>query len=102
MYLEVFKPVKLIRTMCYIGITMVTLSYTVLTILHAIWGFPLSRYYDASNTQKVQTLNLPLGIFGLITDVFLFLVPMVAVSRLKSMTARKKLGILLIFSTGFL
>ncbi|KAM3150403.1 hypothetical protein ABEW05_009295 [Botrytis cinerea] len=102
MYLEVFNPLKLIRTMCYIGITMVTLFYTVITILDAIWGFPLSRYYVASNTQKVQTLNLPKGIFGLITDVFLFLVPMVAVSRLKSMTMRKKMGILLIFSTGFL
>ncbi|TGO46138.1 hypothetical protein BOTNAR_0611g00040 [Botryotinia narcissicola] len=102
MYLEVFAPLRLIQNLCCIGIGITTIFYTIITVLDAIWAFPLSRYYNATNTQKAQTLNLPKGIFGLTTVIFLFVVPVVAVSKLKLMTARKKVGILLIFSTGFL
>ncbi|KAF7920923.1 hypothetical protein EAE99_007775 [Botrytis elliptica] len=102
MYLEVFARLKVIQILCYIGIGITTIFYTIITVLDAVWAFPLSRYYNATNTQKAQTLNLPKGIFGLTTDIFLFVVPVVAVSKLKLMTTRKKLGILLIFSTGFL
>ncbi|KAF7881543.1 hypothetical protein EAF00_011912 [Botryotinia globosa] len=102
MYLEVFAPLRLIQNLCYIGIGITTMFYTIITVLDAIWAFPLSRYYNATNTLKAQTLNLPKGIFGLLTDILLFVVPVVAVSKLKLMTTRKKVGILLIFSTGLL
>ncbi|TGO49384.1 hypothetical protein BCON_0211g00010 [Botryotinia convoluta] len=101
MYLEVFAPLKLIQNFCYIGIGITTMFYTIIAVLDAVWAFPLSRYYNATNTHKVQTLNLPKGIFSLTTDIFLFVVPMVVVSKLKLIATRKKVGILSIFSTGF-
>ncbi|KAI9642390.1 hypothetical protein NHQ30_009194 [Ciborinia camelliae] len=46
--------------------------------------------------------SLPTGIVGLVLDTYLFLVPLVAVSRLKNMTIRKRFAIALIFGAGFL
>ncbi|KAF7952627.1 hypothetical protein EAE96_005859 [Botrytis aclada] len=102
MYLELFATMKVIRKLCYVGMGVTTIFYFIIIVTGGVWAFPLSIYFVADNAIKAQALNLPKGAFDLVTDVYLFLVPMVAVSRLDMMTMRKKLGILLIFSTGFL
>ncbi|TGO32013.1 hypothetical protein BHYA_0365g00030 [Botrytis hyacinthi] len=94
MYLEVFAFLKVMQILCYIGIGITTMFYTIITVLDAVWAFPLSRYYNAMNTQKAQTLNLPKGIFSLTSDIFLLVVPVVAVSKINLMTTRKKYRVL--------
>lgn len=57
---------------------------------------------DADNSIRSQKLSTPAGIVGLVTDIYLFIVPLVAVSMLMEMTFRKRVGIVMIFGTGFL
>lgn len=102
MYLELFATLKTIRILCFIGIGITATFYIIIITLTALWSFPLSIYFVVDNTIKGQLLNLPKGIFGLVIDLYLFLIPLVAVSTLKTTTIRKKLGILLVFSTGVL
>ncbi|TGO07037.1 hypothetical protein BTUL_0342g00040 [Botrytis tulipae] len=100
MYLELFAALKTTRILCFIGVGVTAIFYIIIITLTALWSFPLSIYFVVDNTIKGQSLNIPKGIFGLVVDIYLFLIPLVAVSALKSATIRKKLGILLVFSTG--
>ncbi|KAF7904888.1 uncharacterized protein EAF01_005410 [Botrytis porri] len=49
----------------------------------------------------MQTLSLPRAIVGFIIDIYLIIIPLIAVSKLKP-TPRKKIGVGLIFATGFI
>ncbi|RAL66960.1 hypothetical protein DID88_007742 [Monilinia fructigena] len=101
-YIELFSTMKWVRITCYIGMGIIFTFHTISVILTSLWSFPLSIYMNADNSIRSQRLSTPAGIVGLITDIYLFIVPLVAVSMLLEMTFRKRVGIVMIFGTGFL
>lgn len=67
-----------------------------------VWGFPLSVYLNPNHKVRTSDVNLPMGYIGLAIDIYLFVIPLLAVSKLKSLTFRKRVGIALLFSAGFM
>lgn len=105
-YVEIFPSVKWIRVACWIGgaITVAWSSAVILIII--ILSFPHGKESFASHALSKQTfvmadLSVPISSVGLALDILLFLIPVVAVFRLKA-NRRKKIGLALIFGTGFL
>lgn len=71
------------------------------------WSFPhigetfVEHYLKAVGVIKSQELSMPTAAVGLAIDVYLCLVPALAVSGLR-MQRKKKIAVMLIFMTGFL
>lgn len=109
-YLELFSVLNWIRLSCYVGIALTSVFYLVLGVLYSYWGFPhghesiVQYYVSLGNTNgptPPEVASVPMSSVGLVIDIYLFIVPLLAVSRLR-MTLRKKLGAASIFTAGFL
>lgn len=101
-----FSPFRWLRWGCYFG-------------LFVNWGFYIaitiaSIYYQAPNPGQtwqeglmndrytdVFGLSIPTAAGSLILDVYIFVLPLVAVSKLQ-LTASKKLGVIAVFTTGLM
>ncbi|KAF7951956.1 hypothetical protein EAE96_007253 [Botrytis aclada] len=105
-YIEIFTSMRWVRICCYIGAAITSLWYFPVVIATLVWttpprgeNFVYSLISDGIFTT--QKLTIPIAAVGLAIDVFLFVVPLLAVSRLH-MATKKKLGVGLIFATGAL
>lgn len=106
MYLQMFSPFRWLRWGCYLG-------------LFVNWGFYIAItipaiYYQAPNPGQtwqeglmndrytdVFGLSIPAASGSLILDVYIFILPLVAVSKLQ-LTPSKKLGVIAVFTTGLM
>ncbi|TGO14764.1 hypothetical protein BTUL_0048g00020 [Botrytis tulipae] len=105
-YIEIFTSMRWVRISCYIGAAITSLWYFPVVIATLVWttpphgdNFVYSLISDGIFTT--QKLTIPIAAVGLAIDVFLFIIPLLAVSKLH-MATRKKLGVGLIFATGAL
>ena len=104
LYLQIFGPMRWLRWSCYNGITIMTLFYASYWIVQVYvstpehgqsWleDFKLSRY------SVFSKLAVPLGSVNLVFDVYIFILPIAAVSRLQ-MSLRRKLEVSAMFLSG--
>ncbi|KAJ8070893.1 hypothetical protein OCU04_001252 [Sclerotinia nivalis] len=106
-YIEIFSRLKWVKISCYLGIIITSIFYLIIMSCTIFWSFPhigetfVEHYLKAVGVIKSQELSIPTAVVGLAIDVYLFLVPALAVSGLK-MQRRKKIAVMLIFATGFL
>ncbi|KAF7853147.1 uncharacterized protein EAF02_012090 [Botrytis sinoallii] len=105
-YIEIFTSMRWVRICCYIGAAITSLWYFPVAIATLVWttpphgeNFVYSLISDGIFTT--QKLTIPIAAVGLALDVFLFVIPLLAVSKLH-MATKKKLGVGLIFATGAL
>ncbi|KAF7911959.1 uncharacterized protein EAE98_011716 [Botrytis deweyae] len=105
-YIEIFTSMRWVRICCYIGAAITSLWYFPVAIATLVWttpphgeNFVYSLISDGIFTT--QKLTIPIAAVGLAIDVFLFVIPLLAVSKLH-MATKKKLGVGLIFATGAL
>ncbi|TGO44117.1 hypothetical protein BCON_0600g00040 [Botryotinia convoluta] len=105
-YIEIFTSMCWVRICCYIGAAITSLWYFPVVIATLVWttpprgeNFVYSLISDGIFTT--QKLTIPIAAVGLAIDVFLFVIPLLAVSKLH-MATKKKLGVGLIFATGAL
>ncbi|TGO17536.1 hypothetical protein BPAE_0423g00020 [Botrytis paeoniae] len=105
-YIEIFTSMRWVRICCYIGAAITFLWYFPVVIATLVWttpprgeNFVYSLISDGIFTT--QKLTIPIAAVGLALDVFLFVIPLLAVSKLH-MATKKKLGVGLIFATGAL
>ncbi|TGO45182.1 hypothetical protein BOTNAR_0691g00030 [Botryotinia narcissicola] len=105
-YIEIFTSMRWVRICCYIGAAITSLWYFPVAIATLVWttpphgeNFVYSLVSDGIFTT--QKLTIPIAAVGLAIDVFLFVIPLLAVSKLQ-MATKKKLGVGLIFATGAL
>ncbi|KAF7895845.1 hypothetical protein EAF00_005860 [Botryotinia globosa] len=105
-YIEIFTSMRWVRISCYIGAFITSLWYFPVVIATLVWttpphgeNFVYSLISDGIFTT--QKLTIPIAAVGLAIDVFLFIIPLLAVSKLH-MATKKKLGVGLIFATGAL
>ncbi|KAI8944743.1 hypothetical protein F4801DRAFT_570613 [Xylaria longipes] len=114
MYLRVFAPSRPARMMIWVGITTITVFYIISIILNVHFCVPISmttpvpnrdewaRKLKASNcSQPVYNLNAAVGLFGVVSDLYVLIIPVSMVYNLK-IPRNRKLGILAIFLTGLL
>lgn len=106
MYLDMFGPLPWLRICVYAGLFLNWGFYTAVTIV--------SLYYQAPNpgqtwqegymnARYADSLNLPIPIAGgsLLLDVYIFVLPLIAVMKLR-LSTRKKLGVMAVFATGLM
>ncbi|KAI0521860.1 hypothetical protein F5B22DRAFT_506582 [Xylaria bambusicola] len=114
LYLRVFAPSPTARVMIWLGIVTIVVFYTISVILNIRFCTPLSmttpvpdeeewaKKLEASNcSQPVYNLNAAVGLFGVVSDIYVLVIPISMVYGLR-MPRNRKLGILGIFLTGLL
>ena len=94
------------RLSVYVGSTVIVAFYGASTVAMLVFGIPrpgetwfthvISKTFARSNI-----LAMPLTCVGLVIDVVLLLLPIVAISSLQ-LSKKKKIGAIVVFATGLL
>ncbi|KAF7860304.1 hypothetical protein EAF04_008432 [Stromatinia cepivora] len=105
-YAEIFFTESWVKIACTIGAIISSAFYTIHLILALLWDIPHNgtpwRHQIFSNSSfRMQSLSLPRGVVGLVIDVYLIVITLIAVSKLH-LAPKKKAGVALIFATGFI
>ncbi|KAK8901035.1 hypothetical protein QC760_010491 [Botrytis cinerea] len=105
-YMEIFRSMKWMKMACLIGLTFTVVWYFSITIAQLCLAVPLGgegwvKHLFTQRMIQQNLLSVPTAVVGLAIDCYLFILPIIALNKLK-MTRRKKLGAGLIFATGFL
>ncbi|KAI1112149.1 hypothetical protein F5Y14DRAFT_278706 [Nemania sp. NC0429] len=114
LYLRVFAPNKTARIMIWAGIVTIVVFYTISIILNIRFCVPISmttpvpdkdawaEKLKASNcSQPVYNLNASVGLFGVLSDLYILIIPVSMVYNLR-IPRNRKIGIVTIFLTGLL
>lgn len=105
MYLQIFGPLIWLRLCVYFGLFLNWGFYTAVIIASIYYqapnpgqtwqqGFMNERYTDALN------MTIPIAAGSLFLDTYIFVLPLVAIVQLQ-LTFKKKLGVIAVFTTGF-
>ena len=105
-YYAIFWPLRWVRISVWIGASLSILFYTVIAIVAFVLNSPwpgesmldaiLSWHYSA-----FSRFSIPIGVIGMLVDIYLLVLPIKAVSTLNIRTG-KKIGLIVIFLTGTL
>ena len=106
LYLSLFRPKPTTRILIYIGITAISMMYSVTTITEAVLCIPLPGHSWISTvyTRKcinTKTIGYVAGSFNVVSDLYLLVLPLPIVWSLQ-LPLRKKIGLSAIFMSGFL
>ncbi|KAF7951247.1 uncharacterized protein EAE97_002798 [Botrytis byssoidea] len=104
-YMEIFRSMKWMNMACLMGLSFTVVWYSAITIAGICLAVPLGgegwlKHLFTSRMIKQNFLSIPTAVVGLAIDYYLFILPMIALNKLK-LTQRKRLGAGLIFATGF-
>ena len=105
-YTQLFRPFKWLRVLCYIGIVFTSLAFLGFFIAQMALLTPhpgeqwLEMDMDPREQACLKYLSLPITSTSLGIDLYIFVLPMLGVSKLQ-MSRRRKLGVVLMFLTGF-
>ncbi|KAF7920279.1 uncharacterized protein EAE98_008972 [Botrytis deweyae] len=103
---KIFFTESWVKIACTFGAIISSIFYTIHLILALIWGIPRNgvpwRHQMLWDSFfRMQTLSLPRATVGFTIDTHVIIIPLIAVSKSK-LTPRKKIGVGLIFATGFI
>ncbi|KAF5869878.1 putative integral membrane protein [Botrytis fragariae] len=103
-YMEIFRSMKWVKMAVLIGLSFTAVWYSAITIAGICLTVPLGdegwvKHLFTSRMIRQNALSIPTAVVGLAIDCYLFILPMIALNKLK-MTRRKKLGAGLIFAIG--
>ena len=105
LFLQIFSPTRSMRWACYIGFICTFLVYSGFTVAWFVIGTPSPgvtwQAQFMGPTQKGNALDYPMPVMGLIFDIYILILPLVGVSRLQ-LSFRRKMGVVLIFTTAIL
>ena len=106
LYLEIFWPMRWLRVCVYVGTTFNIAFYGAITITQIALSVPRHRetwaLHEVSPLEmKAEQVAVPLAAGGLVIDIYLLILPIVAVMQLQLPRSRR-VGFLLVFSTGVL
>ncbi|KAL4919865.1 hypothetical protein BDW62DRAFT_35076 [Aspergillus aurantiobrunneus] len=104
MYLDIFRPLKAQRIAIYIGLFANWAFYTVILIATLYFTSPApgqswAESFLSVRYGKMHPWMIPIAAGSLGLDVYILLVPIASVWRLR-MSLKKKLGVLSVFATG--
>ena len=104
-YLQVFRPLQWLRIAIYAGASITTAFYLAVEIFLLVSVTPrrgqswAAAAVSPAEYKSLQT-SVPTACVGLATDLYLLVLPISAVLQLQLPT-RRKVGVILIFLTGF-
>lgn len=106
LYLRIFSPDRWTRVMIYLGATACFVCYMATAVTMTALCVPRhgESWFIAllsSRCHKAITMTYVQGIFNIVSDFYLLLLPIPVVWKLQ-LTLRKKIGISAIFMTGLL
>ncbi len=106
MYLQIFGPLPWLRICVYIGLFLNWGFYTAVIVA--------SIYYQAPNPgqtwqegflndryTKSFNMTIPIASGSLFLDTYIFVLPLIAVSKLR-LSTKKKIGVMAVFATGLM
>ncbi|KAF2733846.1 hypothetical protein EJ04DRAFT_257633 [Polyplosphaeria fusca] len=93
-YLQIFNALKWVRYACYAGIAFVFSLHTGIGIYWFVAASPYNASWIYSNLGVIPLLSL-----GLMVDIYILAIPIVAVNSLQ-MERRKKMGAMVLFVAG--
>jgi hypothetical protein len=108
-----FRPIRWLRVLCWVGLGVTFVFYTVSIVLQAVPCHPrggldrisylagMANRQCAGSTELVQRTSIATGVFGVISDLYILIIPLPAVAKLH-LGKRRKMGVYLIFSSGAL
>ena len=105
LYLHIFSRVRWLKCLVWAGIILAAAFYGSMIIVFSVICTPRNgeSYAEAFQTPKclkAADVSLAAGIFNMVSDIYLLVIPIPAVWGLK-MERKRKLGVLIIFATGF-
>ena len=91
------------RISALFGAIVTTLYYISITVCYFIFATPRrgGTWLSYSREDFIIHFSIPQSAVGLVIDLYILILPIVAVSKLQ-MATRRKVGIILIFTTGLL
>ncbi|KAI0186878.1 hypothetical protein EV127DRAFT_410828 [Xylaria flabelliformis] len=106
MYLQLFGPLRWLRTGVYVGMIVNWLFYTIVVIASFIYQVPnpgQTWQEGFMNKRYQQSFNwtIPIASGSLILDTYILILPIIAILNLQ-LKITKKLGAIAVFATGLL
>ncbi|MCJ1437582.1 hypothetical protein MMC27_006969 [Xylographa pallens] len=104
MYLSIFGPLLWMRISARLGLLVNTGFYVAVLVANMIFSTPRpgqSWQEAVVSEQGTLALSIPQAVGGLIIDLFILALPIIAVSKLQ-LPRQRKIGVILIFMSGAL
>lgn len=106
MYLYIFGPLRWLRLCAYVGAAITTAFYTGMTVASFVIATPrpgetLAEHLHSKEFEKSIELVIPTSGFGIVVDLVILVLPITAVMQLQ-LPIRRKIGVILVFTTGSL
>ena len=101
MYLHIFRPMRWLRICGYTGATFTAVFYGAMAIISIVFFTPGRLRHDVSEAKNTIAISVPQSVVGLVIDLAILVLPIVAVLQLQLPT-RRKMGVILVFLTGLL
>lgn len=99
LFLRLFSPNRKARFAIYFGIAFMVLLHVIYILLTAL--LCLTSNPSAQCTSRLEVAGTATSAFNVISDFYILLLPIFAISKLQ-MPTKKKLEISAVFFTGFL
>ena len=107
LYLQLFHPMRWLRVCIYVGAAIEVIAYGAFTITMFVLMTPTStedwvtHLYSQNEHNAQYKVSIPVSCFGLVVDLYLLVLPLIAISRLQ-MPTQRKIGVAFIFMSGIL
>ena len=106
MYLRIFSPSRQIRYLIFFGITIIVLFYTACLLIEVIDCTPRPEEswivaQESKRCEQDKTLGYVMAAFNVLSDFYLLAIPLPIIWKLQ-LALRRKIGISIVFMTGFL
>ena len=106
MYLYIFGPLRWLMVCAYIGAAFTTAFYVAVTVAGFVFATPRPgetwpAHLLSKEEHKLITLPIPTSSVGLVIDLVILALPIIAVMQLQLPT-RRKIRVVLVFLTGAL
>ena len=106
MYLYIFKSLRWFRICAYIGAAITTTFYISTTVGVLVLTIPRrgetwAEHLNTKDDRRGLTVSVATSSFGLVIDLVILLLPIIAVMPLQLPT-RRKIGVVCVFMTGLL
>lgn len=106
MYLNIFGPLRWLRICAYTSAAVTTVFYISVAVTMFVFATPRhgdtwSEHLFSKEELRSAHLPVPISSFGVVVDLVILLLPIIAVMQLQLPT-RRKVGLICIFMTGSL
>ena len=106
LYLQIYRPFKILRISIYAGLVVTVLFYISVTIALLAYLAPrpgqswLNQTEIAASSVNVR-ISAPISAVGVAIDSYTFFIPVFGVMGLQ-MSLKNKVGVLVVFTTGLM